>query len=73
MVNAGSKVIVEIFETIYKTVGVLTHGGILSHVAVIAREFKKTCLVDPLDINICDYENEKILIDNNGNIFLWPK
>lgn len=43
----------------------IIHGGILSHFAVIAREFNVPCLTEPTinDNEIKMYENKKIIVD----------
>lgn len=43
----------------------ITNGGILSHFAVIAREFNIPCLTEPVinDRKIATYENKKIIVD----------
>jgi len=43
----------------------IIHGGILSHFAVIAREFNIPCLTEPVidDRKIATYENKKIIVD----------
>ncbi len=51
----------------------IINGGILSHMAVIAREFNIPCLVDPEMINeeIEGYRNKKIIVDAiRGKILL---
>lgn len=52
--------------------GIITKGGVLSHIAVIAREFNKPCLVEPLRFNAEKYENKKIFLDTfKGKIFFF--
>jgi len=43
----------------------IINGGILSHFAVIAREFNIPCLTEPVinDRKIEIYENKKIIVD----------
>lgn len=45
--------------------GLIINGGILSHFAVIAREFNIPCLAEPVinDRKIATYENKKIIVD----------
>jgi phosphoenolpyruvate synthase/pyruvate phosphate dikinase len=53
--------------------GLIINGGILSHIAVIAREFNIPCLTAPVidDKKIKKYANKKIIIDaTNGKILL---
>jgi len=53
--------------------GLIINGGILSHTAVIAREFNVPCLVEPEITNgkIENYKNKKIILDTiKGKILL---
>lgn len=59
-----------IFDAIFRSSAIITHGGILSHVAVVAREFGKVCLVDPLDFDAGHFNNQRISIDGfDGSIW----
>ena len=60
--NIG-KIDIRITTKIPYSSGIITTGGILSHIAVIAREFNKPCLVDFKKINNFDYNNEKAYLD----------
>lgn len=60
----------QIFDAIFRSSAIITHGGILSHVAVVAREFGKVCLVDPLDFDAGHFNNQPISIDGfDGSIW----
>lgn len=67
------KMDISLFEKISYINGLVIWGGVLSHIAVVAREFNIPCLTEPI-INveeIRDYQNENIIIDAiNGNILL---
>jgi pyruvate,water dikinase len=53
--------------------GLIINGGILSHFAVLAREFNIPCLVQPIFYDkIEDYENRKVIVDAiRGKLLLY--
>lgn len=67
----GKKLDISIVGKINHIAGIITSGGILSHIAVIAREFNIPCLVEPEGFDASDYEGQKILLDGyKGKIFI---
>jgi len=54
--------------------GLIISGGVLSHMAVIAREFNIPCLVAPdLATNFMQYNNASITINARTGIILAEK
>lgn len=63
---------IRIINKILDVAGIITTGGILSHFAVIAREFNKPTLVEPLEFNGLNYRGKKIFLDGfQGKIFVF--
>lgn len=69
MINCGDiifnkeKIDIGIIAKIPEVAGIITTGGVLSHLAVIAREFNKPTLVEPLVFNGVKYQGKKIFLD----------
>lgn len=57
------KIDMRIIPKIMDISGIITTGGILSHFAVIAREFNKPCLVEPLEFDGLKYQGKEIFLD----------
>jgi len=69
--NKG-KIDMRIVTKISDMAGIITSGGILSHFAVIAREFNKPCLVEPLEFDGLKYQGKNVFLDAfQGKIFIF--
>jgi pyruvate,water dikinase len=67
----NGKTDMRIVKKIIEMAGLITKGGILSHIAVISREFNKPCLVEPINFKALKYNGKNIFLDAiQGKIFL---
>lgn len=62
---------IKLIENLNKIAGMIIPGGLLSHFAVIAREFSKPCITQMKNFNYAPYKNKNIYLDASaGKLYL---
>ena len=61
-----------LFQALFKSQGLITSGGVLSHIAIVARELGRVCLVEPISFDPAPYEGLRIAVDGPHGLIRVP-